>query len=1033
VTPDAFETAALRRAVLDAWRGSPTRLREDANLEEDHAHGYYRDRVVVELAQNAADAAVRAGVPGRVTFRLDATAPRPILRVVNTGAPLDAAGVASLASLRASSKGAGEVGRFGVGFAAVRSVSDDITLRSTSGGVRFSTALTRAEAQAAGVVHDGSTRLAALRLPFPADPLVPSASAPGVATVVELVLRNDDAVAAVREQLDAVGDTLLLALPALEQVVIETVGAAGTGRREVRDVADRWLVRRAEGTVAAADVEELPAEQRRLTWSVVWALPRADDADVPRVLHAPTPTDVPLTFPAILLATFPVDPGRRRVLPSTATDRIAAAAGREYAALVGEVARDRGADALGLVPGGLHAGELDGAVREAALEALGTTPLLPRTDGEPTPTAPLDAADATPLPAPGDAEVRLVAPRDAVALAAPLGDDEAVARAVGTVVVPQRYASVLRRLGARVLPLADLLDELPGAMPPARWRDVYAALAPHISAPAVRDALAGAPVPLADGRIARGARGLVLPPAPSRDETSAAGILGVRIVHPEAAHPVLERVGAVPFAPRTLLADLTVRSTALAAASALMDDGDPGGHLVDPLAEADPEDVVTAVLHLAAAARDDAPAAALPFWLGELPVATTDGDLAPLRETALPGTWAEDALDALAVVDPGEVARFGSATLEAAGAHAALDVYTVRHAVTPADDTPAYDEEPDPADDPDDAATWLASWSEYLADLAGRWGPDVLVDELEAVADLDAVADDAWPDALRRLAADPATRRALLARPRPGPGARAGAQPAPSYTAWWLRRRLGAPFALHADLPLLPPAPSETDGLDEEVLRALGGVGSVEEPEPGDWADLLDALPPAGEPMPLRDALAVWRGLAAQAARLDPHARTTALPHLPDRLPALHADGTVEVTEADDLLVAGGARWAQLGPVVPAAPDLAGALGALLDLPAAASSPEISGGQGRVVDARVRALDPRIPERWLRHESLTVDGVAVSFWVDDDGVAHATGPGSLARALADLLGAPHLAPLLAAALENPEDAQVLWSTTAWAP
>ncbi|MGO1339336.1 MAG: hypothetical protein ACTML1_07075, partial [Cellulosimicrobium funkei] len=72
MTQDVFGTAALRRAVLEAWRSSTTRLREDANTEEDHAHGSYRGRVVVELAQNAADAAVRAGVPGRLRLSLHA-------------------------------------------------------------------------------------------------------------------------------------------------------------------------------------------------------------------------------------------------------------------------------------------------------------------------------------------------------------------------------------------------------------------------------------------------------------------------------------------------------------------------------------------------------------------------------------------------------------------------------------------------------------------------------------------------------------------------------------------------------------------------------------------------------------------------------------------------------------------------------------------------------------------------------------------------------------------------------------------------
>ena len=129
---DPFDTAGLRARVLDAWAASPGRFREDANAEEDYALGGYRDRVVVELAQNAADAAVRGGVPGRLRLTLE----DGVLTALNAGAPLDAAGVAALSTLRASSKradaagsaaGAGEtVGRFGVGFAAVAAVSDGL-------------------------------------------------------------------------------------------------------------------------------------------------------------------------------------------------------------------------------------------------------------------------------------------------------------------------------------------------------------------------------------------------------------------------------------------------------------------------------------------------------------------------------------------------------------------------------------------------------------------------------------------------------------------------------------------------------------------------------------------------------------------------------------------------------------------------------------------------------------------------------------------------------------------------------------------
>ena len=97
---DPFDTAGLRARVLDAWAASPSRFREDANAEEDYALGGYRDRVVVELAQNAADAAVRGGVPGRLRLTLR----DGVLTAANTGAPLDAAGVEALSTLRASSK-----------------------------------------------------------------------------------------------------------------------------------------------------------------------------------------------------------------------------------------------------------------------------------------------------------------------------------------------------------------------------------------------------------------------------------------------------------------------------------------------------------------------------------------------------------------------------------------------------------------------------------------------------------------------------------------------------------------------------------------------------------------------------------------------------------------------------------------------------------------------------------------------------------------------------------------------------------------
>jgi hypothetical protein len=69
-----------------------------------------------------------------------------VLVAANTGEPLTAEGVQSLATLRASAKtdDADSVGRFGVGFASVLAVTDDPAVLSRAGGVRFSRADTAA-------------------------------------------------------------------------------------------------------------------------------------------------------------------------------------------------------------------------------------------------------------------------------------------------------------------------------------------------------------------------------------------------------------------------------------------------------------------------------------------------------------------------------------------------------------------------------------------------------------------------------------------------------------------------------------------------------------------------------------------------------------------------------------------------------------------------------------------------------------------------------------------------------------------------
>jgi hypothetical protein len=445
------------------------------------------------------------------------------------------------------------------------------------------------------------------------------------------------------------------------------------------------------------------------------------------------------------------------------------------------------------------------------------------------------------------------------------------------------------------------------------------------------------------------------------------------------------------------------------------------------------------VLELARLAVAESGADDLPFWLGELPV-VADGDVVPLREAALPGTWAARNLD-LALVREDVVERWGGDTLVAAGARADLGVYRVVDVLAADDGDTDYG--------PDDPAGWLSDWDEYLEHLADELGPGAWIGDVEAIPDLDAVREsaegepdlrvepgvptertrsDPLAEALGRVSADPGLRRALLTpvRSPDAPGREAA-----SYTAWFLRRRLGAPFAL-GDTPLLPPAPPETAGLDDDVLTALGGLHNLADLPGHDWPAVLERLPePHGEEHPALSAdlaRAVWSGLAALARADDARAIN------PTRLPALGPAG-VTVERTDDLAVAASARWAQLGPVVPAPADVAEALADLLDLPYEGGSDVVPDDPGEPVelDPRVRALAPGAPTTWRRHDVLTVEGKEVTWWVsqvpDGPGVAHAVSPEGLSRALAELTGMDPL--LLEAALRDPARAEELSAERAW--
>ncbi len=1063
MSDDLFDTARLRGQVLDAWAASPARFREDANAEEELALGGYRDRLVVELAQNAADAAARgaaAGMPAwRVGGRLRLTLRDGVLAAANTGAALDADGVRSLSSLRASAKRdepVEAVGRFGVGFAAVLAVSDEPSIVSRHGGVRWSRAEARALVEQRVVERsvpelgdelvrrDGAVPL--LRLPFPAEGTPPA----DYDTVVMLPLRDGGAAELARRLLAEVDDALLLALPHLSEVTVEIEGE--TSRWWVSDhdserselvitcqAADgatgetRWRYLRRAGTLAPALLADRPVEERaRRSFAVMWATP-VTASGVPSppatrpVVHAPTPTDEPLGLPALLVASLPLDVTRRHVAPGPLRDHLIEIAAHAYTDLLASLAPDPAT--LSWAPERVGHGEVDALLRERVIRLVPETPFLPFDED------------------PGGVRQR---PRDAIVVAAAAADLVAALRPVLPGLLPagwDRDPAALARAGVRRVSLGEVVDLLAGLRRPASWwRQLYEVLAAGQAA-ADRDALAALPVPLAteeylreligenpddgdlsgdlsfvlggdDARLSdddlgaeqgglagagsdagdyapagprswtamaptvRGPRGLLLP----ADRAQAAALLGLglRVAHPDAVHPLLERLGATPATPSAVLMDSRTKAMVAASYDAALDG--MGDHRL----------LAASVLELVRAA--DALPGDYPY-LAELALVDADGEPAPAGELMLPGSpiAAIARPDTLGLVHPDLVARWGERVLEAVGVLRTLGVSTTDEVLL----------------DPDECASDLDAGDEWCAaTLATLPEADVppVVATFTGVRDLDVIADTAWGQALALLAEPPL--RAAVTQPARVLLPDGKAADVLSYTAWWLRNHavLGGrvPSGLRAAdgdpvLAGLYDEATPTPDLDAEFLRALGVR-----------TDLMSLLAEANGPQEVLTRLAdpdrsvtadhlrrLYGALAG--APLDAVTPPDRMRALVNQVPVVVDAAAVVIVDAPDLLPVIGER-----PLLLVAPDQAGDLADLLALPLASEltpARPVSEGVERPVPPAVLDMVGGAPATYVEHDELWIDAAPVRGHLDVpwryvDGVLHSATLDGLARGLA---------------------------------
>ncbi|MEV6784171.1 molecular chaperone Hsp90, partial [Streptomyces sp. NPDC051098] len=732
-------------------------------------------------------------------------------------------------------------------------------------------------------------------------------------------------------------------------------------------------------------------ERLRPQWAITWAVPVDDEGAPARprtapVVHAPTPTDEPLGVPALLIATLPLDTTRRHPAPGPLTDFLVERAAQAYAELLGDW-QPVTVGTIDLVPGPLGKGELDGALRAAILR------LLPR-------TAFLEAA------APRDVAGEW-AGRDDIGL--PVGESPAGLRPIEAEVLEGAGAETvrvlsevlpsllpaglerrveLRTLGVARVPLTEAIDRLAGLeREPDWWRRLYDSLAGVDP-----DRLTGLPVPLADSRTTIGPRQTLLPLADTPQELAR---LGLKVVHPDAAHPLLEKLGALPATPRAVLTTPQVR----AAVAGSMDAGEMWDE--DAL---DADEVVQTVLTLV---RDAGLEPGDEPWLGALALPDEDGELAPAGELVLPGSPFASVMrdDELALCDAELAERWGEQPLAACGVLANFALVRATDVVLDPDEL-----EPRDGDfaEPDDAGLLDAVdvWCEDVLDRLPDTPVPPVATEIVAVRDLDLVDDDRWPQALALLA-QPPLRDAITQAVRVllPDGTTETVRP---YTAWWLRdhpvldgRRPAGLRAAGGD-PLLEGLYEAVDATgfdDAQVLRALGVRTSVASllDEPGGAAELLGRLADPGLPVRPAQLHALYTALA----ELDPEQVT-----LPDELRAV-VDGEVRVVDAADAVVADAPDLLPLTagiPLLPVAPSRAAELAELFQVrrlsETVAAEVTTEGEEYEVPQSVHVLLGAGTPATYVEHDELIAGGTELAWRRTPDGVIHASTVEGVAAGLA---------------------------------
>lgn len=366
-TPEAWSAfiEGELRATCEAYLAKPAFLIGHARTEQQTTADY-AGRELLELVQNAADAATEIGGAGRVLIEVTHDA----LFVANTGQPFRKGGVTALMTAHTSdkpSRAARMIGAKGLGFRAILNWTEAPVISSGALEIGFSRthALARVaelaslDSTIANHFSDASTEQPPL-LVFPATGPVLETLADhkvramlrhtrslrenGFDTVVAAPFRDSKTFQRAIAQASQFEPSFLLFVTALDSIQIrlpdqserhwskkiEGNGDVSLALHNGLDAAiQNWILRQKTGAVGSGD--------NARDYELAIAL-RLDEANKPGLLHSFFPTSLPLPFHGLFHATLELDSSRKTIKDdSELNTEVLAALGRFHAEVLYEL------------------------------------------------------------------------------------------------------------------------------------------------------------------------------------------------------------------------------------------------------------------------------------------------------------------------------------------------------------------------------------------------------------------------------------------------------------------------------------------------------------------------------------------------------------------------------------------------------------------------------------------------------------------------------------------------------------------------